>query len=146
MYQGGSTLAALRPLVGVYLLIVGVAVTLHFLATQFYDPTWSDASLPVWRILNPLQIIGVVFVVMIGLHLKRNLSGNGNSAVTRAYLEANVIFYYAAAVLIAHVWNWFGVTWSDPIRSDNQLWVLIDISLALLFIPLSIRLLRGTSD
>ncbi len=140
-------MAALKRLAAVYLFIVGVAVTLHFLATQFYDPTWSDASLPVWQVLNPLQIVGVVIVLLLAIDRKRIACGEGSNApVTRKYLEANVLFYFAAAVLIAHLWNWFGVQWADPVNSDNQLWILIDISLALMFIPTSIDLLRNPSD
>lgn len=140
-------MAALKRLAGVYLLVVGVAVTLHFLATQFYDSTWSDASLPVWQVLNPLQIIGLVIVLLVAIERKRTVCAEGSdSPVSRKYLESNVLFYYAAAVLLAHLWNWFGVQWADPVNSDNQLWITIDISLALLFIPTSIDLLRNPSD
>ena len=140
-------MAMLKRLAGLYLLLVGIAVTLHFLATQFYDPTWSDASLPVWRVLNPLQIIGVIVVLLVAFGRKRSVDADpDDKSVTREYLEANVIFYFAAAVLIAHLWNWFGVTWSDPLNSDNQLWIIIDLSLALLLIPTSVWLLRNSSD
>ena len=140
-------MAALKRLVGVYLLVVGVAVSLHFLATQFYDPTWSDASLPVWQVLNPLQLIGLIIVLLVAMERKHNAEADSSDApVTRRYLEANVLFFFAAGVLLAHLWNWFGVHWSDPVNSDNQLWILIDISLALMFIPTSISLLRNPSD
>ncbi len=140
-------MAALKRLAGLYLLIIGVAVTLHFLATQFYDPTWSDASIPVWQILNPLQIIALIIVLLIAMERKHKAEDySDNPPVTRKYLEANVLFFFAAGILIAHLWNWFGVQWADPVNSDNQLWVLIDISLALLLIPTSIDLLRNPSD
>ena len=140
-------MAALKRLAGLYLLLVGVAVTLHFLATQFYDPTWSDASLPVWQVLNPLQIIGVIVVMLVAFGRKRRVDAESDDkSVTREYLEAIVIFYFAPAVLIAHLWNWFGVQWSDPPNSDNQLWILIDLSLALLLIPTSVWLLRNSSN
>ena len=139
-------MAALKRLAGVYLLLVGVAVTLHFLATQFYDPTWSDASLPVWQVLNPLQIIGLIIVLLVAIERKHNTGADSNAPVTRGYLEANVLFFFAAGVLIAHLWNWFGVQWADPTTSDNQLWIFIDIALALMFIPTSIDLLRNPSD
>ncbi|MDE2817562.1 MAG: hypothetical protein OXM03_07720 [Chloroflexota bacterium] len=140
-------MAALKRLAGLYLLVVGVAVTLHFLATQFYDPTWSDASLPVWQVLNPLQIIGVIIVLLVAFERKRAVSDDSNDTpVSREYFEANVLFYAAAAVLIAHLWNWFGVQFSDPVNSNNQLWIYIDIALALLFIPTAISLLRKQSD
>ena len=140
-------MAALKRLAGLYLLVIGVAVTLHFLATQFYDPTWSDASLPVWQVLNPLQIIALVIVLLVSIERKHKAGAEaGDAPVTRKYLEANVLFFFAAGILIAHLWNWFGVQWADPVTSDNQLWVFIDISLALMLIPTSIDLLRNPSE
>ena len=140
-------MAALKRLAGVYLLVIGVAVTLHFLATQFYDPTWSDASVPVWQVMNPLQIIALVIVLLISMERKHNAEAeSSDGTVTRKYLEANVLFFIAAGVLIAHLWNWFGVQWADPVNSDNQLWVFIDIALALILIPTSISLLRNPSE
>ena len=137
----------LKRLAGVYLLVVGVAVTLHFLATQFYDPTWSDASLPVWQVLNPLQIIALIIVLLISMERKHNAEAESSDGlVTRKYLEANVLFFFAAGVLLAHLWNWFGVQWADPVNSDTQLWIFIDIALALLLIPTSISLLRNPSE
>lgn len=139
-------MAALKRLAGVYLLVVGVAVTLHFLATQFYDPTWSDASLPVWQVLNPLQIIALIIVLLVSMERKQKADAGNDAPVSRGYLEANVLFFFTAGVLIAHLWNWFGVQWSDPVNTDNQLWIFIDIALALILIPTSIDLLRNPSD
>lgn len=140
-------MAALKRLAGIYLLVIGVAVTLHFLATQFYDPTWSDASLPVWQVLNPLQILALIIVLLVSIERKHKAGVEASDApVTRKYLEANVLFFFAAGVLVAHLWNWFGVQWADPVNSDIQLWIFIDISLALMLIPTSIDLLRNPSD
>ena len=95
-------MAALKRLAGVYLLVVGVAVTLHFLATQFYDPTWSDASLPVWQVLNPLQVIALIIVLLISMERKHNAEADSSDApVSRRYLEANVLFFFAAGGVVS---------------------------------------------
>ncbi len=79
-------MAMLKRLAGLYLLLVGIAVPLHFLATQFYDPTWSDASLPVWRVLNPLQIIGVILVLLVAFGRKRRVDADpDDKSITREY-------------------------------------------------------------
>lgn len=140
-------MAALKRLAGLYLLVIGVAVALHFLATQFYDPTWSDASLPVWQVLNPLQTVALIIVLLVSMERKHKAEDyTSDPPVTRRYLEANVLFFFAAGVLLAQMWNWFGVQWADPVNSDNQLWIFIDIALALILIPTSIDLLRNPSD
>ena len=40
-------MAALKRLAALYAFVVGAAIALHFLTTRFYDPGWTDASLPV---------------------------------------------------------------------------------------------------
>ena len=136
-------MAALRRLAALYVFVVGAAIALHFLVTRFYDPAWTDASLPVWEVLNPLQVIGLAIVLIVAFARKRNLAADdGGAAVTREYLESNVVFYYAAALFLALLWNWFGVQWSDPPTSDNQLWVIVDVTLPLLLLSTGIRLWR----
>lgn len=136
-------MAALKRLAAVYAVLVGAAIAVHFLVTRFYDPEWVDASLPVWQILNPLQVIGLAIVLIVAFARKRNLDADdGGAAVTREYLESNVVFYYAAALFLALLWNWFGVQWADPPTSDNQLWVIVDVTLPLLLISTGFRLWR----
>ena len=136
-------MAALKRLAALYVFAVGGAIALHFLITRFYDPEWVDASLPIWQILNPLQVIGLAIVLVVAYGRKRNLDADdASAAISREYLEANVVFYFAAALFQALLWNWFGVQWADPATSDNQLWVLIDVTLPLLLYSTGLRLWR----
>ena len=136
-------MTALKRLAAVYTVLVGAAIAFHFLITRFYDPAWTDASLPVWQILNPLQVIGLAIVLIVAFARKRNLDADdGGASVTREYLESNIVFYFASALFLALLWNWFGVQWSDPLTSDYQLWVIIDVTLPLLLISTGIRLWR----
>ena len=140
-------MAALKRLAGLYALVVGAAIALHFLITRFYDPVWVDASLPVWQILNPLQVIALAIVLIVAFTRKRRVDADaGDRSVTREYLEANFIFYFAAVLLLALLWNWFGVQWADPPTSDNQLWVVIDVTLPLLLASTGFQLLRDSSN
>ena len=103
-------MAALKRLAALYAFVVGAAIALHFLTTQFYDPAWVDASLPVWKILDPLQVIGLAIVLIAAFIRKRRVDADtGDRSVTREYLEANFVFYVAAAPFLALLWNWFGV-------------------------------------
>ncbi len=136
-------MAALRRLAALYVFVVGAAIALHFLVTRFYDPAWSDASLPVWEVLNPLQVIALAIALVVAYAHKRSVdAGAGDGPVTRAYLEANVLFYFSAALFLALLWNWFGVQWAEPTTSDNQLWVIIDVTLPLVLYATGIRLWR----
>ena len=140
-------MAALKRLAGLYAFVVGAAIALHFLITRFYDPVWVDASLPVWQILNPLQVIALAIVLIVAFTRKRRVDADaGDRSVTREYLEANFIFYFVAVLLLALLWNWFGVQWADPPTSDNQLWVVIDVTLPLLLASTGFQLLRDSSN
>ena len=140
-------MAALKRLVAVYLCVVGAAIALHFLITQFYDPGWADASLPVWQILNPLQVIGLAIVLIVAFQRKRRIDGDtADTSVSRQYVEANFVFYFTAALFLALLWSWFGVQWADPPTSDNQIWIFIDVTLPLLLISTGIRLFGESSS
>ena len=52
-------MSVFKRLASVYMLLVAVAVAAHFLATQFYDPMLEGTALTVWRVLDPLMVIGV---------------------------------------------------------------------------------------
>ena len=125
--------ANLKRLISVYLLGVGAMVAIHFLVTRFYDPTWEDASLAAWSAMNPLQVIGVVIAVVVAFLRKRRMCASlTDQSVTREYLEANVVFYFSVPLLLALLWNWFGVQWSDPVHTSELLWIFIDITLPVL--------------
>ena len=51
-------MSVLKRLAAVYMLLVAVAM--HFLATQLYDPMLDGTALTVWRVLDPLMMVGVV--------------------------------------------------------------------------------------
>ena len=133
-------MATILRVTGAYLILVGAAVAVHFFANQFYDPTIEGDSLTVWRILDPLMVIGLAAVVACAWVRKRRV--DSDKGVDRAYLEANFVFYFSAALLIALVWNWFGVQWSEPQNDNGLVWIFIDSTLPVLFVSSGLRLLR----
>ena len=81
-------MAALKRLAALFVFVVGAVVALNFLITRFYDPEWIDASLPVWQVLNPLQVIGLAIVIIVAFGRKRKVdAGTGDTSITREYLE-----------------------------------------------------------
>ncbi len=51
-------------------------------------------------------------------------------------------FYGAAALLLALLWNWFGVQWVEPGNDSGLLWIVIDVTVPLLLASTALRLLR----
>ena len=133
-------MAMILRVTAIYLVLVGAAVAVHFLANQFYDPLIEGDSLTVWRVLDVLMVIGLTAVLACAWVRKRRV--DSEEGVDRAYLEANFVFYFTAALTLALVWNWFGVEWSEP-RNDNGLvWIFIDSTLPVLFVSTGLRMLR----
>ena len=132
-------------LLAVYLFVVGVAVPVQFLLTQFYDPTLAGAGATVWMILDPLMVVAMVVVLLVAIARKRQLgSGSGDQTITRDYLETNVSLYYSVALLIALLSNWFGFQFVDPANDNPLVWILIDVTVPLLTVSTAIRMWRRT--
>ena len=136
-------MSVFKGLAATYMLLVAVAVAAHFLATQLYDPMLEGTAPTVWRILDPLMVIGVAAALIAAFARKRALdAGTDEQPVSREYLSANAMFYYSAALLIALLYNWFGVEFADPPNDDRQVWILIDTTLPILLAASGVRLLR----
>jgi hypothetical protein len=142
-FGGRLRMAVARRVAAVYMLVLAAVVAGHFLANQFYDPGLEGTSRTVWQIVNPLMVAGLVMVLLAAFARKRSL--DANPAVDREYLEANVVFYYSAALLLGLLWNWFGVEWVDPSNDVGWMWTVIDVTLPLLLASTGIRLLRAPS-
>ncbi len=89
----------------------------------------------------------MAIVLIVAFASKRRVDADADDrSVTREYLEANFVFYYAAVLFLALLWNWFGVQWADPPTSDTQLWIVIDVTLPLLLNSTGFQLLRDSSN
>ena len=135
-------MSILKRLAAIYMLLVAGAVAVHFLATQLYAPTLDGAAVTIWRILDPLMVLGVVTVLIDASARKRRLA-SGQGVVDRAYLETNFTFYFSAMLLLLLLWNWFGFEWVEPRNDQALVWMFIDSTLPLLLGAGGVRLLRG---
>ena len=133
-------MSILKRLAAIYMLLVAGAVAVHFLATQLYAPTLDGAAVTIWRILDPLMVLGVVAVLIDASARKRRLAPG--TVVDRAYLETNFTFYFSAMLLLLLLWNWFGFEWVEPRNDQALVWMFIDSTLPLLLGAGGVRLLR----
>ena len=105
----------------VYLILLAVVVAVNFVATPLYHPG-GDEPFTVWEILNWFMAAGMLITVAAAYAEKRRVDGDGD---LRRYLEANVLFYAAVALIIVFFWNWFS-NLSPNNAPDGQFWVVID--------------------
>ena len=115
--------------------------TIHHFAVL--RSNWDGLAETIYRILDPLLVLGMIIVVYYAYHRKCAVDTSPDDGVTREYLEANGVFYLGLALFFGLLWNWVGFQFSNPTNSEGWLWALIDLSLPPLFYTSSVQLLKS---
>ena len=127
----------------IYLRVLAVVIYVQFIGSQFYDPTSEGLAESIYRIIDPLMVLGLLIVVYYANQRKRAVDTGLDDGVTREYLEANGTFYLSIALLVGLLWNWVGFQFANPVNSYGWLWTVIDVTLPLLFFATSIQLMKN---
>ena len=133
-------MAILMRLIAAYLVLVAVAVAVHFIITPLYHPG-GDAPFPVWEVLNWFMAVGMIIIVIAAYVEKRRTDGEPDADLKR-YLETNTVFYGAVAIFIVFFWNWFSNLDPDNVP-DGQLWIVIDTMMPIVMGVAGCRLWRS---
>ena len=133
----------MKPIFWVFLRVLAVVVYVQYIGSQFYDPTSEGLAESVYRIIDPLIVLGMLIAVYYANQRKRAVDTASESGVTRDYLEANGTFYLSIALLVGLLWNWVGFQFADPVTTHSWLWTLIDITAPLLFFATSTQLMTS---
>lgn len=133
----------MKPLFSIYLRVLAVVLYVQYLGSQFYDPLAEGMASTVYRILDPLLVLGMIIVLYYAFQRKRIVDSGPDDGVTREYLEANGVLYFGIALFVALLWNWFGFQFANPANSYGWLWAVIDLTLPLLFFASSVQLLKS---
>ncbi len=120
-----------------YLILLAVVVAVNFVATPLYHPG-GDEPFTVWEILNWFMAAGMLITVAAAYMEKRRVDGEGD---LRRYVEANVLFYAAVALLLVFFWNWFS-NLSPNNEPDGQFWVVVDTLMPIVVGVTGCRMLR----
>lgn len=133
----------MKSLFSTYLKVLAVALYVQYISSQFYDPLGEGMAVTVYRVLDPLLVLGMVIVLYYAFQRKRAVDSGPDDGVTREYLEANGGFYFGIALFVGMLWNYIGFQFSNPANSYAWLWIIIDITLPLLFFASSVQLLKS---
>ena len=145
-------MAGLRKLAGAYLIVVAVVVAVFFIINTVLAESFDFDVLTTWYVLDVLMLIGLVVALICNFFAKREIKGpEPTGAVTRQYLEVNVLFYLTVAVTILFLHNWLSLLalGSDSLDGNHQAWVIWAIVDTLLPITLGVtgcHLLCGPSE
>ena len=127
----------------IYLRVLAVVIYVQFIGSQFYDPTSEGLAESIYRIIDPLMVLGLLIAVYYANQRKRAVDIGLDDGVTREYLEANGTFYLSIALLVGLLWNWVGFQFANPVNTYGWLWTVIDVTLPLLFFATSIQLIKN---
>ena len=119
-----------------YVVLVGVAVAVHFIITPFYHA--GDAPFTLWHYMNWLIAPAVLVTVVASYASKRRMDGEGSADLKR-YLEFNTVFYGLVAAAIIYYWNW-ALSLSPGNVPDGQFWSVLGAALPILMVVAGLRL------
>ena len=133
-------MAAMYRLVAVYLLLVGAAVGAYFVISPLYAGQGdAEGAHDVWEVLNWFMAIAAILLVLVTFSGKRALA---EGAATWDRLIANGRFYFAVALLLGFLSNWFADSWGGEFAPVAFLWVVIDIGMPILAVEVALKLWR----
>ena len=103
-------MAGLKRIAGAYLIVVAVVVAVFFIINTVLAESFELDVLSVWYVLDVLMLIGLVVALIYNFAAKREATRPGDDeAVTRQYLEVNVLFYATAAITVLFLHNWISL-------------------------------------
>ena len=76
----------MKSLFSIYLRVLAVVVYVQFISSQLYDPTGDGAAETIYRILDPLLVLGMIVVVYYAYQRKTAVDAASDDSVTREYL------------------------------------------------------------
>ena len=138
----------LKKVIGILLIVVAAAVAIHTVVEPLYHAS-SDAQpySPLWNILDPIMAVAIILTIIFGYIRKRDACSEADTAITREWLSANVIFYGIIFIGIMFFWNWFNLLMPafTAVSADavSLAWIIIDAALPLLLGAMGMSLMRS---
>ena len=115
------------------------------------DFPWQDSGAIIpWQYINPPMAVAVIIAILYNLRRKLNMEDTG--AVTRDYLETNILFYTSIILTTTFFSNWlFTINVSNEAPEDIQLlyltfWWFIDPAFILISGITGYHLIRDAKD
>ena len=124
----------------VYLLVVGLAVAVNFVATPFYHEGGDDYT--VWDILNWFMAAAMVIAVVASFIEKRRSCEAGDDL--KRHVDANVVFYASVVVLLLFLAN-AGANLTGHDSESGDVWSAVDAAMPVLLGVVGVRLWRGAA-
>ena len=120
------TLATIKRVAALYLLLLAGATAVHLIVTPFYQPD-RDPDFTYWEAYDPFMMAGSLLVVIAAVLWKRRHDAALNGAADwRPYLEVNALFYIGGVQAILLAWSWLMQVYGDSAQAQPVIWLLVD--------------------
>ena len=93
---------ALKRILAVFLVAIGVIVALNLILTPLYHDGSPDY--PLWRIVNWFMAAGVLVALVVNIWRRRALTGDASSL---DYVRTSVAYYGTIVLTMLFFWGWF---------------------------------------
>ncbi len=116
-------MAALKRLIGAYMVLAGVAVAVYFIINNFLVDSIDVQS--VWYVLDALMAVGLGLALVFNYaHKREQTNGDVDGPVTRRYLEATALFHLTVVVTILFLHNWLSLLalGGDSLEGNDPAW------------------------
>lgn len=139
----------MKRIVGIFLILVGVAVGLHFiLEPLIHTTTEVQTYSPIWDYLNIGMILAILLGIIFGFN--RVKANCGIKEINRESVTANFQFYGFIIIGFLFFRNYFDLHSVDFDTPDvfvaPFLWVLVDTFLSILSVSLGIDLVKSKKE
>ena len=139
-----AKLTGVKKPAGIYLIAVAVLVAVYFAINSFFVPKFD--VMIVWHVLDVLMLTGLGLALFFNYVYKRDAADRDETAgITRRYLEANVLFFVTAGLMLAFLHNWFFLLADGNASLTTYVWnawTVIDVVLPIIFGVTGCRLMR----
>ena len=115
----------LKRALGAYLVGVAIVVAVWFIINTFFVDVVE--VLDVWYVLDAFMCAGLVLALGFNYRRKQREDGrDAGEAVTRRYLEVNLLFYFTAGIMILFLHNWFSLlaNGADSLEGNDPAWII----------------------
>lgn len=129
-------------LLALYLILVGLAVAVHFIVVPWYHPG-GDEPYPIWELLDYFMAAAILIALVSSfIHKRRHDATEGADLLE--HVSINAVFYGILGVGILFYWNWSNLL-RETGEADWLIWNFIDVALPLLLIAAGRRLWRASA-
>ena len=70
---------------GIALQNLALVVLIQFVATQLYDSTLEGTGMAIWRVLDPIMVLGALVAVMVAFNRKRPHDSSASTGLTTTW-------------------------------------------------------------